>query len=66
MKLHAGTVDVTLRCTLPRAGSAHVRRVAAIGVPRPLKLLQPLPVRAFRAGSRRTLLALTACADTLL
>jgi hypothetical protein len=66
MKLHAGIVDVTLRYTLvPRTGLTHVRRVVTIAVPWPLKLLQPLLVRAFRTESRRTLLALKAYADTL-
>jgi uncharacterized protein YndB with AHSA1/START domain len=66
MKLHAGIVDVTLRYTLvPRTGLTHVRRVVTIVVPWPLKLLQPLLVRAFRIESRRTLLALKAYADAL-
>jgi uncharacterized protein YndB with AHSA1/START domain len=64
MKLHAGTVDVTLRYTLiPRAGLTHVRRAVTITVPWPLKFVQPLLVRAFRAESQRTLLALKAYAD---
>ena len=66
MKLHAGTVDVTLRYTLvPGAGLTHVGRVVTITVPWPLKLVQPILVRAFRTESRRTLLALKAHADTL-
>ncbi len=64
MKLHAGTIDVTVRYTLtPAAGSTHVTRVATLGIPLSLKLLQPLLVRAFRQESRRTLLALKAYAD---
>ena len=63
IKLHAGTVDVTLRYTLtPTAESTHVQRVVTLGVPWSLKLFQPL-VRAFRVESGRTLLALKACAD---
>jgi hypothetical protein len=66
MKLHAGTIDVTLRYTLtPGSGLTHVKRVVTISVPWPLKPLQPLLVRAFRTESRRTLLALKAYADTL-
>jgi uncharacterized protein YndB with AHSA1/START domain len=66
MRLHAGTVDVTLRYTLiPRASVTHVARVVTITVPWPLKLVQPILVRAFRVESRRTLLALKAHADTL-
>lgn len=66
MRLHGGTVDVTLRYTLiPRAGLTHVRRVVTITVPRSLKLVQPILVRAFRTESLRTLLALKAYADSL-
>jgi uncharacterized protein YndB with AHSA1/START domain len=66
MRLHAGTVDVTLRYTLtPGNGSTHVARVVTMTVPGPLRLVQPVLVRAFRAESGRTLLALKAYADTL-
>jgi len=66
MRLHAGTVDVTLRYTLtPGPGSTHVARVVTIAVPGPLRVIQPVLVRAFRAESGRTLLALKAYADTL-
>jgi carbon monoxide dehydrogenase subunit G len=66
MRLHAGTVEVTLRYTLTPSGeSTRVTRVVTIGVPRPLKLVQPVLVRAFRAESGRTLAALKAYADTL-
>src|SRR6266550_2956611 len=52
MKLHSGTVDVILRYTLaPGADSTHVTRVVTLGVPRSLKLVQPLLVRAFRVES---------------
>jgi hypothetical protein len=65
-KLHLGTVDVLLRYIItPHAGSTHVRRVVTLRIPWPLKLVQPLLVRAFRAESSRTLLALKAYADTL-
>jgi uncharacterized protein YndB with AHSA1/START domain len=64
MKLHSGTVDVVLRYTLtPAAESTHVRRVVTLGIPRSLKLVRPLLVRAFRVESGRTLLALKAYAD---
>jgi uncharacterized protein YndB with AHSA1/START domain len=65
MKLHAGTIDVTVRYTLtPADGSTHVTRVVTLGIPRSLKLLQPVLVRAFGHESRRTLLALKAHAVT--
>jgi uncharacterized protein YndB with AHSA1/START domain len=64
MKLRAGTIDVTVRYTLtPAAGSTHVTRLVTLGVPRSLRLLQPLLIRAFRQESRRTLLALKAYTD---
>lgn len=66
MRLHAGMLDVTLRYTLTTGtGSTHVRRVVTLGIPWSLKLFQPVLVRAFRAESRRTLLALKAYADKL-
>jgi uncharacterized protein YndB with AHSA1/START domain len=66
MKLHSGTVDVTVRYTLtPGADSTHVKRGVTLGVPWSLKLFQPLIVRAFRVESGRTLLALKAYADKL-
>jgi uncharacterized protein YndB with AHSA1/START domain len=65
MRLHAGTVDVILRYTLtPGDGVTQVRRVVTLGIPWSLKLAQPVLVRAFRAESSRTLLALKAYADT--
>jgi uncharacterized protein YndB with AHSA1/START domain len=64
IKLHAGTIDVTVRYTLtPNAGSTHVTRVVTLGVPWSLKLFQPVLVSAFRKESKRTLLALKAYAD---
>lgn len=64
MRLHAGTIDVTLRYTLtPGEESTRVKRVVTLGVPWSLKFLQPLVARAFRAESARTLLALKAYAD---
>lgn len=66
MRLHAGTVDVTLRYTLtPRGESTRVTRVVTIGIGWPLRLIQPVLVRAFRAESGRTLAALKAYADNL-
>jgi uncharacterized protein YndB with AHSA1/START domain len=66
MKLHSGTVDITMRYTLtPGAESTHVKRVVTLGIPWSLKLLQPLLVREFRSESGRTLLALKAYADKL-
>jgi len=64
LRLHSGTVDVTVRYMLtPGAGSTHVKRVVAIGLPWHLKFLQPVVVREFRVESARTLLALKAYAD---
>jgi uncharacterized protein YndB with AHSA1/START domain len=68
LRLRAGTVDVTLRYTLtpgPAAGVTRVTRVVTMTVPRRLRLIQPVLVRAFRAESTRTLMALKAYADTL-
>lgn len=64
IKLHAGTIDVTVRYSLTaNAGSTHVTRVVTLGVPWSLKLFQPVLVSAFRKESKRTLLALKAYAD---
>ena len=61
LRLHAGTVDVTVAYTLtPGTGSTHVTRIVTLAIPRSLRLVQPLLVRAFRQESRRTLLALKA------
>jgi hypothetical protein len=68
LRLGAGTVDVTLRYALtpgPAAGVTRVTRVVTMTVPRRLRLIQPVLVRAFRAESTRTLMALKAYADTL-
>ena len=66
MRLHAGTVDITLRYTLtPGTDGTHVKRVVTIGIPWSLRLMRPVLVRAFRTESGRTLLALKAYADTL-
>jgi uncharacterized protein YndB with AHSA1/START domain len=63
IRLHAGTIDVTVRYTLtPNAGSTHVTRVVTLGIPWSLKLFQPVLVGAFNKESRRTLLALKAYA----
>jgi hypothetical protein len=68
-KLHLGTVDLPLRYTLtPQAGSTqltHVTRIVTLKIPLSLKLIRPILVRAVRAESTRTLLALKAYADTL-
>ena len=64
MKLHSGTLDVTVRYTLsPGATSTHVKRVVTIGIPWPLKLVQPILAHEFRVESARTLLALKAYAE---
>jgi uncharacterized protein YndB with AHSA1/START domain len=64
MRLHAGTVDVTMRYVLaPGPGSTRVSRTVTLGIPRSLRLFQPVLVRAFRMESARTLLALKAYAD---
>jgi hypothetical protein len=64
LRLHFGTVDVTVRYTLsPGTGSTHVKRVVTIGIPRSMRLVQPLLARQFRVESARTLLALKAYAD---
>jgi uncharacterized protein YndB with AHSA1/START domain len=64
MRLHAGTIDVTVRYTLtPAAGSTHVRRVVTLGIPWSLRLFQPVLVAAFRKESGRTLRALKDHAD---
>jgi uncharacterized protein YndB with AHSA1/START domain len=61
LRLHAGTLDVTVDYTLtPADGATHVRRVVTLSIPRPLRLVQPLLARAFRKESTRTLLALKA------
>jgi uncharacterized protein YndB with AHSA1/START domain len=64
MRLRSGTIDVTLRYTLtPGERSTHVRRAVTLRIPWSLKPLQPVIVRAFRAESGRTLLALKAYAE---
>ncbi|MGZ6363290.1 MAG: SRPBCC family protein [Ktedonobacterales bacterium] len=66
IKLRLGTIDVLLRYTFtPQAQSTHVKRVVTLKIPWSLKLVQPLLVRATRAESRRTLLALKTYADHL-
>jgi len=67
MKLHAGTIDVTLRYTLTASGeSTHVSRVVTIDTPWPLRVIQAVIVRSFRVESSRTLLALKAYVDASL
>jgi uncharacterized protein YndB with AHSA1/START domain len=59
LRLHAGTVDVTVAYTLtPAAASTHVTRIVTLGIPPSLRLARPLLARAFRRESMRTLLAL--------
>jgi hypothetical protein len=66
IKLHLGTVDVVMRYTLtPEARSTRVERVVTLGIPRSLKLVQPVLVHAFRVESGRTLLVLKGYADKL-
>ena len=66
MRLHSGTVDVTLRYLLaPSAGGTHVSRVVTVGIPWPLKVIRPVIVRQFRTESSRTLQALKDYADAL-
>ena len=66
LKLHSGTLDVTVRYTLtPGSGSTHVNRVVTLGIPWALRLFQPVLAREFRVESGRTLLALKAYADKL-
>jgi len=59
LRLHAATIDVTVAYTLtPGTSSTHVTRIVRLEIPRSLRLVQPLLVRAFRKESTRTLLAL--------
>jgi uncharacterized protein YndB with AHSA1/START domain len=63
IRLHAGTIDVTVRYNLTaNPGSTHVSRLVTLGIPWSLKLFQPVLVGAFNKESRRTLLALQAYA----
>ena len=61
-----GVIDITVSVTLTPATptSVLVRRVVMIGIPLPLKLVQPLVVRQFRIESGRTLLALKDFAES--
>ncbi len=66
LKLHSGTLDVTVRYTLtPGSGTTRVNRVVTLGIPWTLRLFQPVLAREFRVESGRTLLALKAYADKL-
>jgi len=59
-----GVIDISVVLTLsPTAGGVHVRRVVTVGVPRQLKIVQPLVIRQIRTESGRTLLALKACVE---
>ena len=42
-----------------------MKRRVTLGIPRSLRLVQPVLIRAFRTESTRTLLALKAYADAL-
>jgi uncharacterized protein YndB with AHSA1/START domain len=65
-RFKTGTIEILMGYTLtPRGASTHVHRLVTIDIPRPLRLVRPLLVRAFAHESRRTLLALKAYADTL-
>ena len=60
-----GTIDITVSLALtPTPRSVQVRRVVTIGIPWPLKFVQPFVVRQFRAESGRTLLALKRFAES--
>lgn len=64
LRLRAGTIDATVAYTLtPAADLTHVSRVVTLGIPRSLRLVQPLLIRAFRKESTRTALALKAHVD---
>lgn len=61
LRLHAGTIDVTVVYTLtPAAGLTRLTRIVTLEIPRSLRLVQPVLIRAFRKESTRTLLALKA------
>jgi uncharacterized protein YndB with AHSA1/START domain len=60
-----GTIGITVSLTLtPMTKSVHVSRVVTIGIPWPLKLVQPFVVRQFSAESGRTLNALKHFAES--
>jgi uncharacterized protein YndB with AHSA1/START domain len=60
-----GIIDITVGLTLtPRPTSVLVRRVVTIGIPWPLKVVQPFVVRQFRMESDRTLVALKRFAES--
>jgi uncharacterized protein YndB with AHSA1/START domain len=59
-----GVIDITVSVTLtPTAASVVVRRVVTIGIPWPLRVVQPFVVRQFRVEGGRTLLALKRFAE---
>lgn len=59
LRLHAGTIGVTVAYTLtPAAGLTHVTRIVTLEIPRSLRLARLPLIRAFRRESTRTLLAL--------
>jgi uncharacterized protein YndB with AHSA1/START domain len=64
LRLHAGTIDVTVAYTLTSAaGSTHATRTVILDIPRSLRLVQALLIRAFRKESARTLAALKTHVD---
>src|SRR5215469_9194189 len=64
LRLHAGTIDATVAYTLtPTTGLTHVTRIVTLEIPRSLRLVQPVLIRAFRKESTRTVLALKAHVD---
>jgi hypothetical protein len=66
LRLHSGTIDVTLRYRLMAGtGSIHVNRTVTLGIPRSLTLVRPVIVRQFRSESARTLQMLKEYAETL-
>lgn len=66
IRLGLGTIEIVMRYSLTvRGATTHVRRTVTIGVPWPLRIVQPLVVRAFRIESARTLMALKTYCDSL-
>jgi len=60
-----GVIDITVSLTLtPGQESVRVERVVTIGIPWPLKLVQPIVLRQFRVESGRMLIALKHFAES--
>jgi uncharacterized protein YndB with AHSA1/START domain len=65
MRLGAGTVDIAMTYALiPQGSDTTVRRELRLHMPWPLKLIQPIFLRALAIENRRTLRALKACAES--